>query len=57
MGYAALSHSLLRSSALLTGGSARGLAVLCYAKDISHLNALAGTGGGGGGARRGGDRG
>lgn len=43
VGYAALSHSLLRSSALLTGGSARGFAVLCYAKDLSHLDALSGA--------------
>ena len=38
--YAALSHSLLGADISLTGGSAKGSAVLCYAKDMTHIDAL-----------------
>jgi hypothetical protein len=38
--YAALSHSLLGADVSLTGGSAKGSVVLCYAKDMTHIDAL-----------------
>lgn len=38
--YAALSHSLLGADVSLTGGNAKGSAVLCYAKDMTHIDAL-----------------
>jgi len=42
-GYAAITHSVLKSSALMSGGSSRGNALVCYAKDLSHLEALSDT--------------
>ena len=39
-GYALLARTVLGSGGMLSGGSARGPAALCYAKDCSHVDAL-----------------